>query len=91
MSKPLSVGEESTNVGFLKGFKGKRSEIWNNHYIKKLPYINLIITIFQKALIDTHRIKRKESKHNTKEGDEIIKEKNKRRNKKEPIKYPQNN
>ena len=81
MSKPLIVGQESKNVGFLNGFKVKRSEIWNNHYIKKLPYINLIITIFQKALIDTHRIKRKESKHNTKEGDEIIKEKNKRRNK----------
>ena len=47
-------------MGFLSGFKVKRPEIWNNHYIKKLPYISLIITIFQKALIDTYIIKRKD-------------------------------
>ena len=53
----------------------------NNIYREKLLYINLIVTTNQKSIIDTHTKKRKESKHNTEDSDNITREENKRKGK----------
>ena len=47
-------------------------------YVYRLLCINLMITINQKSTIDTHTKNRKESKHNTKDNHQIIRD-NKRR------------
>ena len=55
-----------------------------NHYQHKLDYfkslcVNLMLTIMQKPIVDTQKIKIKESKHTTIENYEITKEESKGR------------
>ena len=57
-----------------------------------LLYMNLMIATNQRPVIDTHTKKRKESKHNTKDSNQIKREESKRRrNKKELQKQHENN
>ena len=49
--------------------------------IYKLLNINLMVITNQKSIIDTHRQKRKECKHNTKDSHQITREESKRRRK----------
>ena len=55
--------------------------------------MNLIITINQKSIIDTHTQNKEKSKHNRKESHQIKREENKgkERKKKELQKQPENN
>ena len=52
-------------------------------YIYRLLYKNLMVTTNQKSVIDTHTKKKNESRHNTKDSHQIIREENQRRRKKE--------
>ena len=56
-------------------------------YIYRLLYQNLIVTTNQKSTIDRHAKKKKQSKHNTKDSQQITREENKRgREEKRPTK-----
>lgn len=44
----------------------------------RLLYQTLMVTTMEKAVIDIHTNKEKESKHSTKENDQIMKEENRR-------------
>ena len=59
-------------------------------YLHRLLYINLMVTINQKPITDTEKIKRKEYKHNTKESHQIKRKEDKRR-RTENYKNNQNN
>ena len=50
-----------------------------------------MVTILQKSIIDTHKIKRKESKHSTKDSHEITREGNIRRRKERKRTYKTTN
>jgi len=47
-----------------------------------------MVTTNQKSIINAQKIKRKESKHNTKDGHQTTREESKRRNRKELQKQP---
>ena len=50
-------------------------------YIHRLLYMNLMVITNQKPIINTQKIKRKETKHNIKESHQTTREENKRRRK----------
>jgi len=52
-------------------------------------YVNPMVTTNQKSIINAQKIKRKESKHNTKDGHQTTREESKRRNRKELQKQPE--
>ena len=58
-------------------------------YLHTMLYINLMVTINQKPITDTEKIKRKEYKRNTKESHQIKRKEDKRRT--ENYKNNQNN
>ena len=49
----------------------------------KMLYVNLMVTTNQKPVIDMQKIKRKESKYITKEGQQIMRQESKRRKEQE--------
>ena len=53
--------------------------------------MNLVITIKQKSITDTHTKKRKTSKHKTKDSHPITREEREEKGKKELQKQPENN
>ena len=54
-------------------------------------YVSFMVTTKQKPKVDTQKIKRKESKHTTRENHEITKENSKKRRNKGTTKLSENN
>ena len=77
--------KESTNAG-------NGNYIWNQQLktklnIYRLLYKNLVGNANQKTTVETHTKKKKQPKHNTKDGDQTTREENKReREEKRPTK-----
>lgn len=60
-------------------------QLKTDRYRYKLIYVSLMITTKQNPMVRTQKIKRKESKHRTKESNKITKKKSKRRQKQREI------
>ena len=61
-------------------------------YIYRLLYVRLMVKIKQKPIVDTQKIMRKESKHNTIESHQSTREEGKRRKEQRgTTKQPENN
>ena len=56
-----------------------------DHQLKKILVINLMVATNQKHIIYTNKKKKEESKHKTKDGHQIIKEKNKIKKKEQKL------